>query len=76
MVQYIKKSRDPRWEEEFQFVCEEPPTNDKMHVEVFTRPPSISIHPKVQIDVFISCKILFTDKQKLIMDKIIIIVIC
>ncbi|XP_042458269.1 synaptotagmin-2-like [Zingiber officinale] len=45
-TRYIKKSRDPRWEEEFQFVCEEPPTNDKMHVEVFTRPPSISIHPK------------------------------
>ncbi|ESW09344.1 hypothetical protein PHAVU_009G119800 [Phaseolus vulgaris] len=30
----MKKSRDPRWEEEFQFLVEEPPTNDKLHVEV------------------------------------------
>ncbi|XP_020096310.1 synaptotagmin-2-like [Ananas comosus] len=42
----IKKNRDPRWEEEFQFMCEEPPTNDKMHVEVLSRPPSIGIHSK------------------------------
>ncbi|RWW23335.1 hypothetical protein GW17_00012422, partial [Ensete ventricosum] len=45
-MQYIKKNRDPRWEEEFQFMCEEPPTNDKMHVEVLSRPPSIGIHSK------------------------------
>ncbi|CAI0557711.1 unnamed protein product [Linum tenue] len=30
----IKKCRDPRWEEEFQFMLEEPPTNEKLHVEV------------------------------------------
>ncbi|QCE16909.1 synaptotagmin-2-like isoform X1 [Vigna unguiculata] len=30
----IKKNRDPRWEEEFQFLVEDPPTNDKLHVEV------------------------------------------
>nr|KYP44068.1 Extended synaptotagmin-2 [Cajanus cajan] len=30
----MKKNRDPRWEEEFQFLVEEPPTNDKLHVEV------------------------------------------
>ncbi|CAJ1972977.1 unnamed protein product [Sphenostylis stenocarpa] len=30
----IKKNRDPRWEEEFQFLVDEPPTNDKIHVEV------------------------------------------
>ncbi|XP_064962344.1 synaptotagmin-2-like [Musa acuminata AAA Group] len=45
-TKYIKKNRDPRWEEEFQFMCEEPPTNDKMHVEVLSRPPSIGIHSK------------------------------
>ncbi|XP_004289867.1 PREDICTED: synaptotagmin-1-like isoform X1 [Fragaria vesca subsp. vesca] len=33
-TKHLKKSRDPRWEEEFQFVLEEPPTNDKLHVEV------------------------------------------
>ncbi|KAK7409763.1 hypothetical protein VNO78_00056 [Psophocarpus tetragonolobus] len=30
----IKKTRDPRWEEEFQFLVDEPPTKDKLHVEV------------------------------------------
>ncbi|XP_061372464.1 synaptotagmin-2-like isoform X1 [Gastrolobium bilobum] len=30
----MKKNRDPRWEEEFQFMVEEPPTNDKVHMEV------------------------------------------
>ncbi|KAJ1411686.1 C2 domain [Sesbania bispinosa] len=30
----MKKNRDPRWEEEFQFTVEEPPSNDKLHVEV------------------------------------------
>lgn len=48
-VQHIKKNRDPRWEEEFQFMCEEPPTNEKMQIEVMSRPPSIGIHSKVAI---------------------------
>nr|XP_017249060.1 PREDICTED: synaptotagmin-2-like isoform X2 [Daucus carota subsp. sativus] len=30
----VKKNRDPRWDEEFQFMLEEPPTNDRIHVEV------------------------------------------
>ncbi|KAK7310536.1 hypothetical protein RJT34_08102 [Clitoria ternatea] len=30
----IKKNRDPKWDEEFQFMVEEPPTHDKLHVEV------------------------------------------
>ncbi|XP_010265982.1 PREDICTED: synaptotagmin-2-like isoform X2 [Nelumbo nucifera] len=32
----IKKNRDPRWEEEFQFMLDEPPINDKLHVEVMS----------------------------------------
>lgn len=46
-MQKIKKNRDPRWEEEFQFMLEEPPVNDRMHVEVMSRPSSIGLHPKV-----------------------------
>lgn len=46
-LQHIKKNRDPRWDEEFQFVCEEPPIHDKLHVEVISRPSSIGIHSKV-----------------------------
>ncbi|KAK1362290.1 Synaptotagmin-like mitochondrial-lipid-binding domain containing protein [Heracleum sosnowskyi] len=30
----MKKNRDPKWDEEFQFMLEEPPTDDKIHVEV------------------------------------------
>ncbi|XP_052202854.1 synaptotagmin-2-like [Diospyros lotus] len=32
----VKKNRDPRWEEEFQFMLEEPPINDRIHVEVIS----------------------------------------
>uniref|UniRef100_A0A0E0JQB9 Synaptotagmin n=2 Tax=Oryza punctata TaxID=4537 RepID=A0A0E0JQB9_ORYPU len=35
----IKKNKDPRWEDEIEFVCEEPPANDKLHVEVLSKPP-------------------------------------
>ncbi|XXG75020.1 hypothetical protein AAC387_Pa07g3613 [Persea americana] len=45
-TKHIKKNRDPRWEEEFQFMLEEPPVNDRMHIEVMSRPPSIGLHPK------------------------------
>lgn len=43
----IKKSRDPRWQEEFQFMLEEPPINDKLHVEVISTSKRIGLlHPK------------------------------
>ncbi|XP_058090930.1 synaptotagmin-2-like [Magnolia sinica] len=45
-TKYMKKNRDPRWEEEFQFMLDEPPVNDRMHIEVMSRPPSIGIHSK------------------------------
>lgn len=49
-AQHVKKNRDPRWDEEFTFMCEEPPVNDRIHVEVVSRPPSIGIHSKVGAD--------------------------
>ncbi|KAE8680040.1 Synaptotagmin-3 [Hibiscus syriacus] len=30
----LKKNRDPKWEEEFTFMLDEPPLNDKIHFEV------------------------------------------
>ncbi|KAL2895400.1 Synaptotagmin-2 [Bienertia sinuspersici] len=43
----IKKNRDPRWEEEFEFTLEEPPTDDKLHVEVYSVSSRIGLlHPK------------------------------
>ncbi|GFY89850.1 calcium-dependent lipid-binding (CaLB domain) family protein [Actinidia rufa] len=44
---HVKKNRDPRWEEEFHFMLDEPPTNDKMHVEVQSVSSKIGLlHPK------------------------------
>lgn len=42
-MQHIKKNRDPKWEEEFHFVCEEPPINEKLHVEVYSKPSKVAI---------------------------------
>ncbi|KAL5706461.1 Arf guanine nucleotide exchange factor syt1 [Ranunculus cassubicifolius] len=46
-TKHIKKNRDPRWEEEFTFMLDEPPTNDRMHVEVVSASSRMGIlHPK------------------------------
>ncbi|XP_071689431.1 synaptotagmin-2-like [Rutidosis leptorrhynchoides] len=43
----MKKNRDPRWEEEFTFTLEEPPTTEKMHLEVVSTSKRMGlIHPK------------------------------
>ncbi|KAI4384403.1 hypothetical protein MLD38_002567 [Melastoma candidum] len=38
----IKKSRDPLWNEEFQFMLDEPPLHDKIRVEVISKRSSLS----------------------------------
>lgn len=46
-TKYVKKNRDPRWEEEFSFMLEEPPTNDRIHVEVVSTSSRMGLlHPK------------------------------
>lgn len=46
-TKYVKKNRDPRWEEEFTFMLEEPPTNDRIHVEVVSTSSRMGLlHPK------------------------------
>ncbi|KAF3656021.1 Synaptotagmin-1 [Capsicum annuum] len=43
----VKKNRDPRWEEEFTFVLEEAPVNDRVHMEVVSSSTRIGLlHPK------------------------------
>ncbi|CAJ1933725.1 unnamed protein product [Sphenostylis stenocarpa] len=42
----IKKNRDPRWEDEFHFMVEEPPTNDRLHVEVLSTSARNLLHQK------------------------------
>lgn len=50
----IKKNRDPRWGEEFEFMLEEPPTNDRLHVEVISASSRIGLlHPKVGTLLFL-----------------------
>ncbi|KAJ4842695.1 Synaptotagmin-2 [Turnera subulata] len=46
----VKKNRDPRWEEEFQFTLDEPPSNEKLHVEVVSSSSRIGlVHPKERL---------------------------
>ncbi|XP_038707071.1 synaptotagmin-1-like [Tripterygium wilfordii] len=46
-TKHVRKNRDPRWEEEFAFMLEEPPTNHKMHVEALSSSSRIGLlHPK------------------------------
>ncbi|KAE8659850.1 Synaptotagmin-1 [Hibiscus syriacus] len=42
----IRKTRDPRWDEEFQFTLDEPPENEKLHVEIFSTPSRGLLHSK------------------------------
>ncbi|CAL9233305.1 unnamed protein product, partial [Arabidopsis halleri] len=43
----VKKNRDPRWNEEFSFMLEEPPVREKLHVEVLSTSSRIGLlHPK------------------------------
>lgn len=45
----MKKNREPRWDEDFQFPLDEPPINDKLHVEVISTSSRMGlIHPKVR----------------------------
>ncbi|MFS7937492.1 putative C2 domain, synaptotagmin-like mitochondrial-lipid-binding domain, C2 domain superfamily [Helianthus anomalus] len=43
----VKKNRDPRWDEEFSYTLEEPPTNERMHFEVVSTSSRLGLlHPK------------------------------
>uniref|UniRef100_A0A2N9FQT0 C2 domain-containing protein n=1 Tax=Fagus sylvatica TaxID=28930 RepID=A0A2N9FQT0_FAGSY len=46
-TKHVKKNRDPRWEEEFEFMLEEPPTKDRLHFEVVSASSRMGLlHPK------------------------------
>ncbi|MBA0814020.1 hypothetical protein Gohar_019870 [Gossypium harknessii] len=42
----IKKTRHPLWNEEFQFMLEEPPLNDTIRIQVMSRRKGIGFHSK------------------------------
>lgn len=43
----IKRTRDPLWNEEFQFMLEEPPLNENIHIDVMSKRTGISFRSKV-----------------------------
>lgn len=46
-TKHVKKNRDPRWGETFQFTLEEPPTNERLYVEVQSASSKLGLlHPK------------------------------
>ncbi|KAL7150175.1 hypothetical protein ABFS83_05G092500 [Erythranthe nasuta] len=54
----VKKNRDPRWDEEFQFMLDEPPTNERVHIEVTSTSKRMGLfHPKESlgyVDIYLS----------------------
>lgn len=42
----IKRTRNPAWDEEFQFLLEEPPLEEKIHIKVMSKRTGISFHSK------------------------------
>lgn len=43
----IRKTHHPMWNEDFQFMLEEPPLNDKIHIEVMSKRTRFSFRSKV-----------------------------
>ena len=48
--QTIKKNRNPRWDEHFSYMIDEPPLQEKLHVEVFSKHRTFGFMRKVRID--------------------------
>ncbi|CAI0426851.1 unnamed protein product [Linum tenue] len=42
----MKKTRNPKWNEEFQFVLDEPPLKEKIHIQVMSRRTGFGFRPK------------------------------
>jgi hypothetical protein len=43
----VRKTRDPRWNEEFQFMVDDPPADDKIHIEVRNKRRGLPFRSKV-----------------------------
>eukprot|EP00250_Pteridium_aquilinum_P035462 c9459_g1_i1 orf=161-1768(+) len=43
----VKKNRDPKWTDgRFEYMCDEPPENDMIRVEVLSKGSSMGLHPR------------------------------
>ncbi|KAL3701334.1 hypothetical protein R1sor_019356 [Riccia sorocarpa] len=45
-TKHIKKNRNPRWDHRMEWVVDEPPVSDRMHVEVMSKNLGLSYHMK------------------------------
>ncbi|CAL5205795.1 unnamed protein product [Lathyrus oleraceus] len=46
-TKHVRKNRDPRWGETFEFTLDEPPTNERIYVEVISASSKLGLlHPK------------------------------
>lgn len=54
MFQMMRKTRNPTWNEEFQFLLEEPPLQEKLHINVMSKRTGISFNSKVLIVHYIA----------------------
>lgn len=48
----LRKTRDPRWNEEFQFTLEEPPLKESIRVEVMGKGTGFHFRSKVKKKIF------------------------
>ncbi|CAI0426856.1 unnamed protein product [Linum tenue] len=46
VIKLMKKTRNPKWNEEFQFVLDEPPLKEKIHIQVMSRRTGFGFRPK------------------------------
>ena len=63
-IQTMKKTRHPRWNEEFQFMLEEPPQHEKIHIEVLSRRKNFSFLSKVPFHYPHSLQDIFNPNSK------------
>ncbi|KAH8961658.1 hypothetical protein BDL97_05G060600 [Sphagnum fallax] len=47
-TQVIKKNRDPKWDQSFQWQLDEPPMDDQVHVEVMSKNTGLHVHSKTE----------------------------
>ncbi|BBM97982.1 hypothetical protein MPTK1_1g09920 [Marchantia polymorpha subsp. ruderalis] len=45
-TKHIKKNRDPKWDQRFEWILDEPPVSDRLHVEVMSKNLGFNYHLK------------------------------
>nr|XP_043626605.1 receptor protein kinase TMK1-like [Erigeron canadensis] len=60
----IKKTTKPKWQKEFTFMLEQPPTDEKLHLEVISTPWKKIIYRKEELMGYIDIKAVDAVKEK------------